>query len=396
MRSSLAAITLGATVALCGFFAGPAQSAVVYREGEGWSTENPDGDPAMASANEQLKIAQELEAQGNTGKAADAYRTLVKRFPKAIYVAKAQLKAAQLLEADKDLEAAFKEYGVYLKNYPRGEGFSEAVTGQFRIAKAFLEGERRKLFGVKTFPSMARTQEMFEEIIKNAPYSDVAPQAQFNIGQSLEKQSNPTAALTAYQQVLVNYPGDPIAADAQYQIGYVWFQQSQNGSNDPQARSKAREAFEEFIARYPDSEKVPQARDNLARLTSAKTGNLMQIAEFYDKQKQYKAAVIYYNDVIKQQPGSPESDKAKARIDDLVGQVGEDALRAGPEKTETGQRAQSRRRMQAQVDTAARPDYVGPPVVVPDATPPPRPRLRTSPEDVVPVPAVEPELPSNL
>ncbi len=395
MRFSLAAIALGTVVTLGGVCPPCAHAALVYREGEGWSTEGPDGEQASPSANAQLQKARDLEAQGNTEAAADAFATLVKKFPDAIYVAKAQLKLAQLREADRDLELAFKEYGTYIKKYPRGEGFAEAVEGQFRIAKAFLEGERRKLFGVKTFASMSRTQEMFEEIVKNAPYSNVAPQAQFNIGQALEKQSNRPAALAAYQQVLVNYPGDPIAADAQYQIGYVWFQQTQDGSNDPQARARAREAFEDFIARYPASEKVPQAQDNLKQLSTARTGNTMQIAEFYDKQKNYKAAVIYYNDVIKQQPGSPESDKAKARIDELVNLVGEDTLRAGPEKAETGERAQARRRLQAQVDTAARADYVGPPVVVPDVTPPPKPRLRTSPEDVAPIPAVEPALPTN-
>jgi outer membrane protein assembly factor BamD len=127
----------------------------------------------------------------------------------------------------------------------------------------------------------------------------------------------------------------------------------------------------------------------------------LDVAKFYDKTKQYRAAVIYYNEVIQQQPGTPDADYAKARIETLRAQVGEDALRAGPERSETGARAAARRKLQAKVDTASRPDYVGPPVIVPEErvvqkapAPPGRPQLRTAPGAMEPVlPAVEPPLP---
>jgi hypothetical protein len=57
--------------------------------------------------------------------------------------------------------------------------------------------------------------------------------------------------------------------------------------------------------------------------------------------------------------------------------------------------------MQARVDTVSRPDYVGPPVKVaavgepPISTAPGRPKLRTSPNAIEPVPPVEPPLPST-
>ena len=52
--------------------------------------------------------------------------------------------------------------------------------------------------------------------------------------------------------------------------------------------------------------------------------------------------------------------------------------------------------MQARVDTVSRPDYVGPPVVVPEVeTAPGKPKLRTAPDGIAPVPAVEPPLPTG-
>ena len=138
---------------------------------------------------------------------------------------------------------------------------------------------------------------------------------------------------------------------------------------------------------------MPQARENMKLLEGGAKKSTLDVAKFYDKTKHYRAAVIYYNDVIKTSPDTEEANFAKARIEELRQKHGEDALKAGPERAETGQKVAARRRLQAKVDTVSRPDYVGPVVVMPkpDEVAPGRPRLRTSP--LGPVPAVEPELP---
>ena len=166
---------------------------------------------------------------------------------------------------------------------------------------------------------------------------------------------------------MTRYPTDPVAQNALYQIGYVRLREYREGSYDKNDAQKAREAFEEFMNRYPESEKVSQARENIKALEGGQTKGTLEIAKYYDKTKQYKAAVIYYNDVIKSQPGTADSDYASKRIEALKSQVGEDALQAGPEKAETGAKALERRKLQAKVDTVSRPDYVGPPVKIAEA-----------------------------
>jgi outer membrane protein assembly factor BamD len=372
------------------------RAAVVYRQGEGWSTEAP-GDESSAvesTASAQMGKAEQLEKDGDTARAIGAYKGLVRKFPNSLTAPKAQLKTGELLEAAGSYEAAFDAYGKYISKYPRGDDFETAVAGQFRIAKLFLEGERKRVFGVKTFSSMERAQTMFEAVVKNAPFSKVAAQAQFYAAQAMERQGKDNEAVTAYGAVISRYPGDPVAADAQYQVGYIYFHQHQTGVNDPAVATKARESLEDFIARYPNSEKVPQAKENLAAISTGRTKGLLDIGKFYDKTKNYKAAVIYYNNTIKQDPTSDDAAYAKKRIAELSDLVGEDALKPAPSRAETGPRAAAHRRAQAQVDTASRPDFVGPPVAMPEETPPPKPKLRTSPESTGPMPQpVEPALP---
>jgi outer membrane protein assembly factor BamD len=145
-------------------------------------------------------------------------------------------------------------------------------------------------------------------------------------------------AIEAYQAVVDKFPDEPVAVDAQYQIGYIWFAAAQGGSTDIGASAKAKTAFQDFLFRYPHSEKAAQARANLEILERKQTRNSYQVAKFYDKQKYYRAAVIYYNEVIRQQPGSVESDRAKKRIDQLRAKVGEAALQPAFTAGEAGKR----------------------------------------------------------
>ncbi len=347
-----------------------------------------------ADAANQFQIAAQAEGGGNLGRALAGYRTVVKRFPKSAEAENAQMKVGELQEKAGDFRRAFDAYQKLVKDYPNSKQFDKAIESQFKIGTLYLEGERQRLLGIPTLPSMDRARTIFEAVIANAPFSKYAALSQFNVGLTHERQDNPTAAVEAYQRTIEQYPTSDVADDAQYQMAYVYFTQARRGSYDQTTAQKARESFEDFLVRYPDSEKVPQAKENLGMLSGRQISGGMEIAKFYDKQKKYKAAVIYYQQVIEQQPGSEQAEEATARIEQLRDLVGVEALQVGSEKAETGEMASVRRRFQALVDTAARPDYAGPPApIVPDELPPDRPRMRTSPSDVTPLPAVEPELP---
>ncbi|HEV7404099.1 MAG TPA: outer membrane protein assembly factor BamD, partial [Chthoniobacteraceae bacterium] len=379
------------------------QAAIIYRSNEGWSVEGDPNNTVEISAVDQMKKAEAQEASGKLADALASYRGLVHTYPTSLLAPKAQHKIGVLLEKTGDPDHAFNAYDTYLTKYPKGEDFDATVDSMFKIAKTFLEGQKKKIMGVPLGSNLARSQAMFEILVKRAAYSKWAPLAQFNVGQALEKQQKYPEAINAYQQVYTKYPNDAIADDALYQIGYVRLRQYRDGSYDRADANKARQSFEEFISRFPESEKVPQARENLKSLEGGQVKNALSIAKYYDKQKQYKAAVIYYNDVLQQQPGSADSEVAKTRIAQLKELVGEDSLRAGPEKAETGEKAAARRKLQARVDTVSRPDYVGPPVklaqqpTAPVETAPGRPKLRTSSDTIGPVPpgAVEPPLPGK-
>src|SRR5262249_39776070 len=157
--------------------------------------------------------------------------------------------------------------------------------GQFRIGEMYLAGKKLKLLGIPYATSMDRAVEIFAGVVRTAPYGKYTARAQFDIGLAREKQGANDAALQAYQAVIDKFPNDPIAADALYQIGYVWFTSSKGGTKDIAATNNARLAFQDFLFRYPNSEKAAQARSNLQLLEHKSTSSSFEVARFYDKQK---------------------------------------------------------------------------------------------------------------
>ncbi len=191
----------------------------------------------------------------------------------------------------------------------------------------YLNGKKIKLMGISVANAFDKAVGIFAAVIRTAPYGKYTARAQFDIGRAREKEGATEAALAAYLAVVEKFPNSPVAPDAQYQIGYIWFAAAREGTKDLSASTKARTAFQDFLYRYPNSEKAAQARADLVLLDHKQTSSSLDIAKYYDRQKYYRAAVIYYNEVIRQQPGSHESQKAKERLDQLTKKLGETALK---------------------------------------------------------------------
>lgn len=344
-------------------------------------------------------LAQSYDTNGATQQGIVAYRRFLRNYPASSLASKAQFRIAELQESMGDLTKAFDSYQTLITRYPDTPEFEKAVGKQVLIANAYLAGRKLKFLGMPIVPATDRAEQMFTSILQNAPFSKNAPIAQFNLGLTYERQGQLKEAAAAYQTVLDKYPNSSVADDALYQIGYIYMRVGQTGrSQDLSSLVLAKNTFEDFLLQFPNSEKAAQARDNLIALGSKESGDLLRIARFYDRSRDYRSAAIYYNDIIRRQPNSADANAARTRIEELRSDLGDDALRTGPERAETGEKAALRRRLQAQVETSALADFNGPSRrdIVPDELPVvSKPRMRTETRDVRPLPAVEPALPTE-
>jgi len=363
----------------CVTFPERSPAPVIFQPGDKAKYEAPGEMEISCNANDLFAQAGAAANSGDPKGAIKIYRHLVKKYPHSNVAPEATYRAAVLAEQMGDLHHAAGIYRGLMENYPQSQHFQEAIESQFRIGESLLTGKKKKILGVPVGSTVDEAVEIFAAIVRSAPYGRYTARAQFDIGRAREKEDAPDLAVDAYQSVVEKFPNDPLAVDAQYQIGYIWFTASRSGINDPAAAEKARVAFQDFLFRFPKSEKAPQARENLAALEHHKVKSSLNIAKYYDKAKNYRAAVLYYNEVLKQQPNSTESDYAKKRIAQLRAKVGDAALQSAAEIAERKANANPAKTVAHAPGSSSAPGGT-------QQKSPASPAMRANPNDIAPLP----------
>lgn len=298
-----------------------APAPLIYRPGEGWTYEPVGGEGKWQRprAKEQLDVAQAAFDKKDFSLALKAARRVTRVWPLSDYAPKAQYLVGRCYEAEGKDEKAFKEYQKVLEKQPKIANYDEILQRQAKIADKYLAGKWFKLWGViPIFPSMDKTADMYDKVVKNGPYSDVAPDAQMKIGAAREKQKNFALAAKAYETAADRYHDRPqVAATALYREGVAYHKQAQTAEYDQSTAGQAIATFTDFMTLYPDDSRLPQAQKTVNALKSEQARGSFQIARFYEKYKKWNGALIYYNEVLLQDPNSPYANAARQRIDQL-------------------------------------------------------------------------------
>ena len=255
---------------------------LIWRKGEGWAWEH-GGVTTANNPKEQIELGRQLQAQKNYGDAIAAYRRLIRRWPAAFAAQDARLGLAECLSATGYHYKAFLEYQQLISKHPNSPHFETATQRQFEIGNLFLSGTKHKVWGLKWFPGQDKAVEVFEQVIKNGPYSKLGPLAQFRIGLCYEKQKDFLAAVHAYEKLLERYPQDRLAEDAQFEIGIAYKKESARAEYDQNAANQSIAAFSDFLVRYPKSDKAPLAGEYRVALKHEQSRGLFQIGRFYEK-----------------------------------------------------------------------------------------------------------------
>ena len=294
---------------------------LIYRPGEGWTYESAGGGGKWqrTRAKDQLDVAQAAFDKKDYSLALKAARRVVRVWPLSDYAPQGQYLVGRCYEAMGKDEKAFAEYQKLVEKQPKMSNYHEIVERQFAIANKFLAGKWFKLWGyIPIFSSMDKTSDMYEKIVKNGPYSEVAPKAQMNIGAAREKQSNFALAAKAYETAADRYHDRPqVAADALYKQALAYNKQAQTAEYDQSTAGQAISTFTDFMTLYPNDPRVPKAQKIITALKTEQARGSYQIAKFYEKYKRWNGALVYYNEVILLDPSSPYAAPSRKRIEEL-------------------------------------------------------------------------------
>ncbi len=262
--------------------------------------------------------AQSFEEAGDISKAIAAHRKLIRQYPASSIAPDAQYRIAQLLETQSDYYKAFKEYEKVIANYPSYKKYNEILEREYQIGNLYLSGEKIKFLGIAMLPAVDKSIEIFESIVRTAPYSSIASRAQFNVGEAYRKVKRYGEAIPEYQKVVENYPESDLAGEARYQIGQCSYQKTLAASFDQTNTDIALQSMQTFLKKEAGSKKSVEIKQRIDELTNRKAKKSFDIAEFYNRSNSEEAAIIYYQDVIDNFPQTEYARTASKKIDELI------------------------------------------------------------------------------
>lgn len=133
---------------------------------------------------------------------------------------------------------------------PPGASGAPAATS----AEALFDNARRDQSGGKMDLALAQ----YQDFLNYFPNSDLAPAAQYSIGEIHYGKGDYKSALEAFDLVLEKYPENEKTPDAMYMKGMSLL-------NSGQKRAAARE-FRALVGKYPEGELAAKARGELKKL----------------------------------------------------------------------------------------------------------------------------------
>lgn len=297
---------------------------LVYRPGEGWSWEPIGGAKwTRQRAKDQLDVAQEAFEKKNLRVARLAARRTVRTWPLSDYAPQAQFLLARTLEESGKDEKAFKAYEDLLRKYPKIDNYEEVLQREYTIADKYLAGKYYwfpQLFPIFPYKSKDKTAELFQKVVKNGPYSAIAPEAQIKVGEAYENTNGwghaYPKAVAAYERAADRYHYQKkYAAEALYKAGEAYLRQAKTAEYDQSISAKAIATFTDFMTLYPDDPRVPEAQKTITALKTEQSRGSYAIAKYYEKKRRWDGALIYYNESVLKDPNSKFAEDARRRIE---------------------------------------------------------------------------------
>ena len=215
---------------------------------------------------------------------------------------------------EKRYDQAYYTYEQLLKDYPGSRYLDRVMAREFDIANRFLKGQRRETFGMRLFTDTGFGLEVLEKVREhdvNGPYADrgLAYGGAFQY-----RQTEFDEASFLYDLLIEHYPKSRYQPQA-HLVGSESRRRAYQGAlYDGSRLTQAKGLLEAAQRQFPEVTKrkvdAPRILDWI-RVQQAERD--YQVAEYYRRVGQHRAADHYYQQVIKSYPDTAWARRAKQR-----------------------------------------------------------------------------------
>ncbi len=262
---------------------------------------------------EQFAYAKSFFDNNKYEEAKREFHKLLKAYPKSAEAAESQYYLGLAEEEQGKLYEAFQAYQLVIDKYPFSERIQEIIEKEYKIAERFMAGEKRKALGID-LPVENPAIEIFGKVVENSTYGPLASKAQYKLGLVLKGLMRYYEAEEEFGKVVSRYPDSEWSSAAKFQIDSCRANLSKGFAYDQGSAQEAKEKFQEFVKEHPDAVLSLDAEKNISQIRQKEAEASYNTALFYEKQKAFDSAKIYYNSIVSDYPQSPWAAQAAAKL----------------------------------------------------------------------------------
>lgn len=266
------------------------------------------------SPREQFNWAMRFFKQNDFQRAADEFLRLTEYYPDSDLAPEAQYYAGRSYEELAKYYFAFQNYQKTAANYPYTKRMEEIIEREYNIANIFQTKEVPKLMELELSESLDRAVEIYKKVVENSPFGGYADKATYKMAECYRRMRRYKESIEAYGKVVKDYPESDLVPEAKYQLAYTKYEASLDPEYDQENTEEALAEFKEISKTSPVTGIVREADKVIEELKSKKADSMLKVAEFYEKQKKYSGAIMYYEEVRTKFPGTGAANFAKERI----------------------------------------------------------------------------------
>ncbi len=189
--------------------------------------------------------------------------------------------------------------GEYQKVLNKG-----TVQEQYKMAVKMYEAQK-----------YSKALRLFEKVTPSYRGKPQMERIQFMVSQSNFNEKNYSLAGYYFNRFTSNYPKSSKRQEAAFLSALSYYKAAPSFSLDPTDTEKALEAFQKFIDKYPDSDKLGEANKYYAELRAKLEKKSFEIAKTYYRTadydtRNYRAAIVAFDNLLSDYLGTKYKEEA--------------------------------------------------------------------------------------
>ncbi len=302
------------------------------RDGEEWESVEASPREAYLHAIAELK---DLVRTGDSRAVKEALAQIKEEFPQYVGPDLDLFIEGELRYWKNHYAKAMAKYEKLLKDSPASEFAPPAMSREFDIGQAYLEGRKKTVFGFIKISGQAEGIEIMERLSDRAGLEDpngIGLRAAIMVAENYEAREKYLEAYLKWSEIASYWETGPIGKWALLQMAennlaaYNAPPPKKRPRFDASKLTTARTYYEKFLTRYPQDARQLEVPEKIALIDEQMAYKQLTVGQYYERLGKDEAANFYYDMVVTGWPMTAAAQTAREALRENV-----DGRQAGEE-----------------------------------------------------------------